>query len=81
MTEKEIYEVLNEIFQNVFMDRTITVTPETCAEDIEDWDSLMHITLVTEVEKAFGVKFSARQAAAMKNVGEMAAFLEEQRKK
>ena len=31
----------------------------------------MHITLVAEVEAAFGVSFGAKQAAKMKNVGEM----------
>ena len=75
MTNEEIYAKLNEIFQDVFMDDSIEVTPETSANDIEDWDSLMHITLVAEVESAFGVKFGAKQAAQMKNVGEMVEII------
>lgn len=71
MTKEAIYEKLNEIFRDIFMDDSITVTPETSSSDIEDWDSLMHITLVSEVESAFGVSFGAKQAAKMKNVGEM----------
>ena len=75
MTNEEIYAKLNEIFQDVFMDDSIEVTPETTANDIEDWDSLMHITLVSEVESAFGVKFGAKQAVQMKNVGEMVEII------
>lgn len=71
MTKEAIYERLNNIFRDVFMDDSITVTSETSSADIEDWDSLMHITLVSEVESAFGVSFGAKQAAKMKNVGEM----------
>ena len=40
-------------------------------EDIEDWDSLEHITLVAAVESEFGVKFSMGQVVTLKNVGEM----------
>lgn len=71
MTKESIYEKLNEVFQDVFDDDSITVNAETTADDIEDWDSLEHINLVSAVEKAFGVKFTMAQVVGMKNVGEM----------
>lgn len=71
MTRESIYEKLNEVFQDVFDDDSITVNAETTADDIEDWDSLEHINLVSAVEKAFGVKFTMAQVVGMKNVGEM----------
>ena len=71
MTKETIYEKLNEVFQDVFDDDSITVNAETTADDIEDWDSLEHINLVSAVEKEFGVKFTMAQVVGMKNVGEM----------
>lgn len=71
MTRESIYEKLNEVFQDVFDDDSITVNAETTADDIEDWDSLEHINLVSAVEKEFGVKFTMAQVVGMKNVGEM----------
>ena len=71
MTRELIYEKLNEVFQDVFDDDSITVNAETTADDIEDWDSLEHINLVSAVEKTFGVKFTMAQVVGMKNVGEM----------
>ena len=47
MTREAIYEKLNEVFQDVFDDDSITVNAETTADDIEDWDSLEHINLVS----------------------------------
>ncbi len=75
MTRQEIFEKLNEVFSDVF-DEDITVTGETTSSDIEDWDSLTHITLISEVEDTFGIKFSMKDVLGMKNVGEMADIIE-----
>ena len=70
MTRQEIYTRLNEVFSDVF-DEEITVSDATTAADIEDWDSLTHITLISEVEDAFGIKMSMKDVLSLKNVGEM----------
>ena len=75
MTREAIYEKLNEVFQDVFDDESIIVNAETTADDIEDWDSLEHINLVSAVEKTFGVKFTMAQVVGMKNVGEMVEII------
>ena len=72
---EEIYERLNEVFRGFFDDDEIELTPETTAEDIEDWDSLNHITLMSAVEEEFGVRFTMGQVSGMKNVGEMAEII------
>ena len=40
MTEQAILEAVQEIFRDNFDDDTLVITRETCADDIEDWDSL-----------------------------------------
>lgn len=74
MTNQEIFEKLSEIFSDVF-DEEITVTAETTSADVEEWDSLTHITLISEVEEAFGFKFAMKDVLGMKNVGEMAQII------
>lgn len=71
----EIYERLNEIFRDFFDDDEIELTPETTADDIDDWDSLNHITLMSAVEEEFGIRFTMGQVSGMKNVGEMAEII------
>lgn len=71
MSREEIYEKLNEVFQDVFDDEELTVHDGTTANDIEDWDSLEHINLIAAVEKKFGIKFNMGEINTMKNVGEM----------
>lgn len=71
MERKEIFERLNEIFNDVLDLDDVELTDSTCADDIVEWDSLSHIQLIVAIEKAFGVKFSSREIMKWVNVGEM----------
>ena len=81
MEDKEIFARLDRVFQDVFDDDDIHVTPSTTADDVDDWDSLEHITLIAAVEKEFGMKFRMGEVSSMKNVGEMAAIVKARAKK
>lgn len=72
MSREEVFERLNKVFRDVFDDEEITVTDTTTAKDVEGWDSLIHITLVSEVEDEFDIHFEMRDVTKMQNVGEMA---------
>ena len=78
MDREEIFERLNEVFRDVFGDDDITVNDETTAADIEGWDSLRHITLLAAIEDEFDIEFSMGATVKMKNVGEMADYIEEE---
>ena len=71
MNEKQILQRLNKIFREVFDDDSIYVDRNTTADDIEDWDSLEHITLIGAVENEFRMRFKMHEVSTMKNVGEM----------
>ena len=72
MDREEVFERLNHVFRDVFDDDKITVYDSMTANDIEVWDSLTHIALISEVEDAFDIHFEMRDVTKMKNVGEMA---------
>jgi len=67
---------LNEIFVEVFDDDEIKIFDAMTATDIEEWDSLMHITLVVATEKAFDVRLNAADVGKLENVGAMLDLLE-----
>lgn len=75
MERAEILERVTDIFREVFDDDDIVLTDETTSADIEDWDSLTHITLISEIEDEFDFKFSMKDVLGMKNVGEMLDIL------
>jgi len=67
----DVLNRLNQVFREVFDDEELTVTEKTTAQDVEGWDSLTHVTLLVNVEKVFGVRFSSSEIASLKNVGEL----------
>ena len=78
MNRTEILEKLNEVFHDVFDNNDIVVTEQTNANDIEEWDSLIHITLISAVEDEFDVSFDMKTVVSMKIVGVIIDAIEEQ---
>jgi acyl carrier protein len=76
----DIFEKLNEVFENVFGEE-IEVSAETVAADVDGWDSLHHVQLVMAVEKAFKIRFSGAEIASLKNVGHMVELIQQKLKR
>lgn len=72
----DVKNKLQEIFQDVFDDEDIELFDEMTAADVEDWDSLSHITLIHEIEAAFGIRFTTKEVLSTKNVGKFIALIE-----
>lgn len=71
MERQKIFAKLNEIFVDIMDLDEVNLTETTCADDIEEWDSLTQIQLVVAIEKAFGIKFTSKEISDWQNVGEM----------
>ena len=71
MDRKEVFDKLNKIFCEVFDLSDVQLNDETTSNDIEEWDSLAQIQLVSLIEKEFHSKFKARDIISWQNVGEM----------
>ena len=65
--EKQVKEVFADLFE---MDVEEVHNTDTM-EDIDDWDSLMHIQLMLALEKEFSIKFSTQQIMEMKSVADI----------
>ena len=75
MDQAQIYARLSEIFEDVFDEDSIEVTPELSAIDVDGWDSLTHIRLIITVEKAFKIRFSTSEIGKLENVGDLVALI------
>lgn len=66
-----IEERVNKVFKTIFENENIAVNANTTAEDIEGWDSITHLTLITSIETEFGISFTGFEIMRMQNVGDM----------
>jgi acyl carrier protein len=74
MDKPQVLARLQTLFDDVFIDEVV-VTEELSARDVEEWDSLSHVSLVLAVEETFGVRFRVGEVESAKNVGELADLI------
>ena len=75
MTEPEVYAVLTEVFQELFADESIVLTPTTTADDVEGWDSFNHLNIIVGVESRFRIRLQTREVEGLTNVGDMVKLI------
>ncbi len=71
MNRAEILEKITTTLRQVFDDKSLVITDATTASDVDDWDSLNHITIISNIERAFKVKFALGELSKLENVGQM----------
>ena len=71
MEKEEILQQLTLIFEQVLKRSDLKIDYSMSAEDIDEWDSLTNMTIISEIEKKWGVHFKLRDIIRMKNIGDM----------
>ena len=71
MERTEAIEKITEIARDVFENDTVVLKEETTAADVAEWDSLTHLSLISDIEDEFDVKFTLNEISGSKNVGEL----------
>ncbi len=78
MTPNEVLDEVSAIMSDVF-DVDLepgSVTLDTTAKDIDEWDSLSHIRLIVAIERKFDVKFKNSEIESLKRVGDLVALIQ-----
>ncbi len=75
MEKREIIERLTAIFCEIFSDNTLVLNDDMTAADVENWDSLTHMMMITKVEEVFGIRFKLRELNKLKNVGDLCQII------
>lgn len=74
MDQAAIISKLQVIFDGLFLDPP-RLTPALTAKEVPEWDSLLQISLVVAVEKAFDLRFRLGEVEGANNVGEFASLI------
>jgi acyl carrier protein len=71
MDRNEVSNRLTAIFRNVLNNHTLILKDELTANDVDNWDSLTHMLLISEIEAKFAIKFKLKELNKMRNIGDM----------
>lgn len=66
---KEIDERFNKIFKKTFQNENINL--EASMDEIPEWDSLMHIKLITAIEDEFHIEIDFADTLEMSSIPEI----------
>jgi len=68
LNRSEIQESIQLIFRDIFLDESIEITEQTSPEDIDEWDSMAHVTILTAIEAELNFQFTAEDMGECINV-------------
>ncbi|MBK9276198.1 MAG: acyl carrier protein [Flavobacteriales bacterium] len=71
MEREQIVERIRETITAVLGHGSFDMKDELTAADVKGWDSLTHMTIITRLEKNFGVKFKLKEINKLKNMGSL----------
>ena len=70
MEREEVRKSLSGIFE-VVLNQPVQLTDKMTPDDIDNWDSLTNMTIISEIESQWGIKFKLRDIIRMKTVGDI----------
>ncbi len=71
MSKEEILDKVNTAFITVLEHSNFQLTDETTANDVDGWESITHMMIITEIEKLFTIKFKLMDLMNMNNIGDL----------
>ena len=78
MNREEIVAKVREAFIKVLDHENFELTETTTADDVDGWESITHMMIISEVEKQFGIKFKLMDLMNMNNVGDLIKTVEKE---
>jgi acyl carrier protein len=66
----ELLVRMQDLLQLVLDDDELEIKADTTADEVDGWDSLMHINIIVAAESEFGIKFSTAEIASTKSDGQ-----------
>jgi acyl carrier protein len=71
VSDAQIIEQLQGVFDDLFQDSSLNVTPDLSAHDVEEWDSLMNVQLMVAAEQQFSISISAVDVENLQTVSDL----------
>ncbi len=75
--DQKVFDSVKEIFEDTFVDSDYDFSMELESEDIEEWDSLTHIRLLTALESEFDIQFDIDEIEQLSSVAIIVSMIQQ----
>ena len=70
-TRESVFQTLHQLLVSVLKHDRFVIDDTLTAKDVDGWDSLSHMTLITAIEERYGFRFKLKELNQMKTVGHL----------
>lgn len=71
MNREDILTKVTMAFSSVLGHSKFLLTDATTADDVDGWESITHMMIISEIEAAFQIKFKLMDLMNMNSVGDL----------
>jgi acyl carrier protein len=76
MERSEIEKKMTEVLTSVLKHQNFEIRDDLIAAEVEGWDSLNHMVIISEIEEKFDIKFKLRDLNKLKNMGSLIELIQ-----
>jgi len=76
MQREELLPRIRRTVETVLGHGDFEMRDDLTATDVEAWDSLTHMSIITGLEKEFSVKFKLKEINKLKNMGSLIELIQ-----
>jgi acyl carrier protein len=73
--DENIFQRLQGIFREVFMDPTLQISGRTSPKEIPEWDSVAQVNIVLSVEMEFGFRLTTSEVSNIHKVDDLLGII------
>ena len=77
MEAETVLSRLTQVFRTVLRSPELDLNSSISAGEIDGWDSLNHVVLISAIEEHFGIKFKLKELMNIESVGDMMRMITE----
>lgn len=75
MNKKEVIIFLEELCKDIFDDEEYTYSESAIRDEVDGWDSLTHLELISEIQNEYSIKFSLDEIQHITTMGELVELI------
>ncbi|AXT59938.1 acyl carrier protein [Aquimarina sp. AD10] len=76
MESSIIKERVSDVLVSVLEHNNFEMHDELTAKDVDGWDSLSHMMIITKIEEHFNIRFKLRDLNKLKNMGSLISVIQ-----
>ncbi len=78
MDRQVVQQKIQMAFERVLEHSNFILDDHTSSKDVDGWDSITHMMIITEIEELFQIKFKLTDLMSMNNISDLIIVVEKE---